>query len=998
MEDEQSETILFVLTVVCNEHTGGEATCKSKAVCEVCGTEYGDIDSTNHVGETEIRDAKEATSTATGYTGDTYCLDCETKIASGEVTKLQSEISYTGGEYSSTFDYTGAVQSAIIDQLAVSIMDTNGNVLIESPVLTTDYTIVYKIDGVEKEPILPGTYSVYLKASATEFWTESEVAIGTITISPYEPTINFIPMKFEYTQGIDSITASGTIELEVVGAEGGINPKGTVTVVAKDNETTEVTIASDIPLENGSTTITFSNVEPEKLYCFSFSYTPISEAPYTDASGNYEAKYVTIGSGESTNYTLNGVTKDQLYFVVGQEITVNAGTKDGYSFKEWSINSEKEIVMSEGNINTSSVKFTMPNGDVSLTASWNQLSSDTSLQSVSVSGVTGEINGDTINVVLPYTTEVLPKNTEDISIALTDNCASVKDLKIENEGETWTFIVEAEDKTTQQYTINVSIADIPVYTVIYTDGLADVEIFPDQKYEVEVGTATPPFDETDVTFIHPEYEFMGWDSDISDTVLENVTYKAVLKKHTWNTSWTNDDTHHWHKCDNTDCPITENSQKNGYGVHTGGTATCKSLAVCEVCNVSYGTKDSTNHEGGTELRNEKEATTTATGYTGDTHCLGCGEKIASGKEIPIITSIPMPEPEEPTVTPEPVTPKPTATSTPKPTATSTPTPKPTATSTPTPKPTATSTPTPTATSTPTPKPTATSTPKPTTTNTPKPTATSTPTPTATSTLKPTTRPIIIIPSKPKVTVTPTPTEVVTPSVTPEATVTEKPLVKPTIKPRPVIIPSKPKVTVTPTPTETIIPSVTVTPTEKPLVNPTIKPKPVIIPSKPKVTVTPKPTEVVTPSMTPEATVTEKPLVNPTTKPRPVIIPIIPKVTVTPKPMEIITPSVTEIPEVIIIPSITPELPKDENVSEQEKEDAFGYTMNIGEIIQLSFPSMEIGRKGYQWTSSNETVAVVNNGMVTARSAGEVTISLQSYNKKTKEYITIASIKLRVLDK
>ena len=459
MEDGQSETISFVLTVVCNKHTGGEATCKSLAVCEVCGTEYGELDSENHTGETEIRDAKEATSTATGYTGDTYCLDCETKIASGEVTKLQSKISYTGGEYSSTFDYTGAVQSAIIDTSAVSIMDTNDKVLIESPVLTTDYTIVYKIDGVEKEPILPGTYSVYLKASAKEFWTESEVAIGTITISPYEPTLNFIPMKFEYTQGIDSITASGTIELEVVGAEGGINPKGTVTVVAKDNETTEVTIASDIPLENGSTTITFSNVEPEKLYCFSFSYIPISEAPYTDASGNYEAKYVTIGSGESTNYTLNGVTKDQLYFVVGQEITVNAGTKDGYSFKEWSwsIDSEEEINMSEVNKHTSSVKFTMPDANVGMTAGW--ASSDASLQSVSVSDVAGEINGNTITVVLPYTTEVLPTNEVDISIVPTDSIASVKDLKTEDEGKTWTFTVEAEDKTTQQYTINVSIAD-----------------------------------------------------------------------------------------------------------------------------------------------------------------------------------------------------------------------------------------------------------------------------------------------------------------------------------------------------------------------------------------------------------------------------------------------------------------------------------------------------------------------------------------------------------
>ena len=118
----------------------------------------------------------------------------------------------------------------------------------------------------------------------------------------------------------------------------------------------------------------------------------------------------------------------------------------------------------------------------------------------------------------------------------------------------------------------------------------------------------------------------------------------------------------------------------------------------------------------------------------------------------------------------------------------------------------------------------------------------------------------------------------------------------------------------------------------------------------------------------------------------------PTATVTP------APSVTEIPKVIIIPIVTPELPNDENLPEQEKEDTFGYTMNIGEKIQLSFPNAEIGKKGYHWNSSNETVAVVENGIVTAYSSGEVTISLQLYNKKTKEYIIIASIKLKVLDK
>ena len=63
-------------------HNGGEATCISKANCSVCGAEYGNLDTSNHK-HTEVRNAKEATCCEKGYTGDTWCTDCSTKISSG---------------------------------------------------------------------------------------------------------------------------------------------------------------------------------------------------------------------------------------------------------------------------------------------------------------------------------------------------------------------------------------------------------------------------------------------------------------------------------------------------------------------------------------------------------------------------------------------------------------------------------------------------------------------------------------------------------------------------------------------------------------------------------------------------------------------------------------------------------------------------------------------------------------------------------------------------
>ena len=87
-----------------------------------------------------------------------------------------------------------------------------------------------------------------------------------------------------------------------------------------------------------------------------------------------------------------------------------------------------------------------------------------------------------------------------------------------------------------------------------------------------------------------------------------------------------DETHHWNKCSR--CDATD-----AKAVHTGGTATCREKAVCEVCRSAYGKLSATNHVGGTEIRNAKPQSCTENGYTGDTYCKGCGEKLSSGTVI-----------------------------------------------------------------------------------------------------------------------------------------------------------------------------------------------------------------------------------------------------------------------------------------------------------------------------------------------------------------------------
>lgn len=72
-------------------HKGGTANCHEKAVCEICGETYGELDMAKH-GETEVRGAKEATCTEDGYTGDNHCRDCGEKLETGTVIEAKGHM------------------------------------------------------------------------------------------------------------------------------------------------------------------------------------------------------------------------------------------------------------------------------------------------------------------------------------------------------------------------------------------------------------------------------------------------------------------------------------------------------------------------------------------------------------------------------------------------------------------------------------------------------------------------------------------------------------------------------------------------------------------------------------------------------------------------------------------------------------------------------------------------------------------------------------------
>lgn len=88
-EELEAETGALTLTAkwgTCVAHSGGSATCVAKAVCEVCGSEYGEVDPDNHA-SLEHMDAKGATYDATGNIEYWYCSSCGKYFSDADATK-----------------------------------------------------------------------------------------------------------------------------------------------------------------------------------------------------------------------------------------------------------------------------------------------------------------------------------------------------------------------------------------------------------------------------------------------------------------------------------------------------------------------------------------------------------------------------------------------------------------------------------------------------------------------------------------------------------------------------------------------------------------------------------------------------------------------------------------------------------------------------------------------------------------------------------------------
>lgn len=128
-----------------NACSGGIATCQSSAICSVCNTAYGAKDMTNHTGGTEVRGSVEATTSTEGYTGDTYCKGCNTKLADGKTIPKKDSGSSGGSSSGGTSGGTGSGSSGgnttPSTSVTVPVSGEEKTIRVDSTVSSTTATI-----------------------------------------------------------------------------------------------------------------------------------------------------------------------------------------------------------------------------------------------------------------------------------------------------------------------------------------------------------------------------------------------------------------------------------------------------------------------------------------------------------------------------------------------------------------------------------------------------------------------------------------------------------------------------------------------------------------------------------------------------------------------------------------------------------------------------------------------------------------------------------------
>ena len=190
--------------------SGGTATCTAKAVCTVCGAEYGELDAKNHADLKHVP-AKAATRTAEGNIEYWHCEACEKYFsdadAKNEITQAQTVIpkrQSSGRNYSYyTIKATAGAGGSISPSGNVSVREGRDQTFTITP--DQGYAVSdVKIDGESVGAVTSYSFENVRKAHtiAVSFAT-IKIFVDVLAGSYYEDAVDWAVENGSITQGTD---------------------------------------------------------------------------------------------------------------------------------------------------------------------------------------------------------------------------------------------------------------------------------------------------------------------------------------------------------------------------------------------------------------------------------------------------------------------------------------------------------------------------------------------------------------------------------------------------------------------------------------------------------------------------------------------------------------------------------------------------------------------------------------------------------------------------
>jgi len=571
-------------------HSGGTATCTAKAICSTCGYSYGSVNSSNHAGGTEVRGATTAGCGSAGYTGDTYCLGCGVKIKTGTTISATSE--HTGG----TATCVAAAKCTVCGNSYGSVNSSNHvNTEVRNASATYSGDTWCKDCNTKLET---GTSLIAATAHAP-------YAVGRdLMINNAESLDGWSPDMFntslnkgsEIAQGSGSVIFNANVP---VGQSSNIGAMTKVSFPAVDLSSYG-TIRYKIHFSHALTgthqfqtnlitgdggdgynhVFTFTDFVAG-WHTFEFKISDFSAAAAADLKSINAIRFTWFNLPQmntQVTFTIDEVMAlapiGHAPYKVGNDLMINnADSTDGWIPDMFNTKIVAGAYKTEGN-GSVSMNSTIPVG-----------------QSSSIGAMT--------KVVFPAT-DLSSYDKIRFKMHVSHKLTNAHQIQINfitgDGGDGYNHIITVADLAAGWHTVTIDRASIPQAVAANWSSINAIRFtwFNSEQISDKVEFI---FDEI-MAFV---------ESDHSHTPTGSIKYDA---------------TNHWY-----DCAVIGCGNLVNLAPHSGGTATCVAAAVCSTCGYSYGSVNSSNHTGGTEVRNASST------YTGDTYCLGCSAKISTGYSI-----------------------------------------------------------------------------------------------------------------------------------------------------------------------------------------------------------------------------------------------------------------------------------------------------------------------------------------------------------------------------